>query len=127
MSTIERHSKTEVEKRAKECYKLRYETTPPYTQEKWVKHCHEVYSDRSEQQYCAYWAKAKDMYEEGWKELLHKQLTPATEELIRLLADENPKVRADAVKMIYRYTGNEVIKQQIEGSLDIKKISFGDE
>jgi hypothetical protein len=127
MSNIERHSKTEVEKRAKECYRLRYETTPPYTQEKWVKHCHEVYGDRSEQQYCAYWAKAKDMYEEGWKELLHKQLTPATEELIRLLADENPKVRADAVKMVYRYTGNEVIKQQIEGSLDIKKISFGDE
>lgn len=115
----------EIQERVRKAYELRY--LEGYTQEKYVKWAKENYADKSEQQYCQYFLKARENYEETWKDLLEKQLHPATQELVRLLADENAKVRADAVKMIYRYTGNEVIKQQIEGSLDIKKISFGDE
>ena len=126
MSTNERHTKTEVELRAKECYRLRYETTPSYTQEKWVQYCHENYGDRSEQQYCSYWAKAKDMYEEGWKEKLEKLLGPATDELFRLLASEDEKIRQRSIDQIMKYTGNDIQKIQAEVQGEIK-ITFGEE
>lgn len=126
MSNTERHSKTEVDKRAKECYKLRFENTPPYTQEKWVEHCHEVYGDRSEQQYCAYWAKAKDMYDEDWKERLQALLGPAVNELYRLLSSEDEKIRQRALDQIMKYTGNDIQKIQADIKGDIK-VKFGDE
>lgn len=122
MSNIERHSKTEVEKRAKECYNLRYETTPSITQEKWVEYCHEAYGDRSEQQYCAYWAKAKDMYEEGWRERLSKLLGPAVDELTRALASEDEKIRSRAIDQIMKYNGEDIQKIQadIKGDIILK-------
>ena len=48
MAGIERHSKTEVEYRARTCYELRYERTPSIRQEEWIKYCHENFGDRSE-------------------------------------------------------------------------------
>lgn len=125
MSTNERHTKTEVGKRTEECYRLRYETTPSITQEKWVEYCHEIYGDRSEQTYCSYWAKAKELYDENWKERLNKMLGPATDELFRLLASEDHKVRQRAVDQIMKYTGNDIQKIQAEVKGDIN-ISFGD-
>ena len=125
MSTNERHTKTEVVKRAEECYKLRYETPNSITQEKWVEYCHEHYGDRSEQQYCAYWAKAKEMYDEGWRERLEKMLGPATDELFRLLASEDQKIRQRAIDQIMKYTGNDIQKIQAEVKGDIN-ISFGE-
>ncbi len=58
-----------------------------------------------------------------WKELLEKQLTPAVEELIRLMADENPKIRSRAVDQIVKYTGNDIQKIQAEVKGDIQ-VSF---
>jgi len=58
-----------------------------------------------------------------WKELLEKQLTPAVEELIRLMADENPKIRQRAVDQIVKYTGNDIQKIQAEIKGDIE-VSF---
>jgi oligoendopeptidase F len=126
MSTVERHTRTEVEKRARECYRLRYEITPAYTQEKWVEHCHEIYGDRSEQTYCSYWAKAKDMYDKSWKERLNNMLGPATDELFNLLSSEDQKIRQRAIDQIMKYTGNDVTKidANVKGNLDIK-IGFG--
>ena len=58
-----------------------------------------------------------------WKALLEKQLTPAVEELIRLMADENPKIRQQAISQVFKYTGNEVQKIQAEVKGDIQ-VSF---
>lgn len=126
MGNTERHTKTEVENRSKECYRLRYETTPSITQERWVKHCHKIYGDRSEIQYCAYWAKARDMYQEGWKERLSKLLDPAVNELTRLLASEDEKIRQRALDQVMKYNGEDIQKIQADVKGDIK-ISFGEE
>ena len=126
MSSKTRHSKTEVEQRARECYKLRYENTPSIGQGQWVEYCHENYGDRSEQQYCAYWAKAKEMYDEGWKERLEKMLGPATDELFRLLASEDEKIRQRSIDQIMKYTGNDIQKLQAEVKGDIQ-VKFGED
>lgn len=126
MGRHEFHSKVEVDKRVTECYKLRYESDKAITQTKWVEHCHEVYGDRSEQQYCAYWAKAKDKYDEGWKERLNKLLGPAVDELYTLLASEDEKIRQRAIDQVVKYTGNDIQKIQAEIKGDIK-VSFGED
>ncbi len=125
MTNTERHTKTEVELRAKECYKLRYETSPAITQEKWVEHCHKIYGDRSEQTYCTYWSKAKDMFQESWKERLSKLLGPAVDELTRALASEDEKIRTRAIDQIMKYNGEDIQRIQAEVKGDIK-VSFGD-
>jgi hypothetical protein len=126
MSSIERHGKIEVDTRVNECYHLRYEQPESITQVKWVEYCHEVYGDRSEQQYCAYWAKAKEKYDEGWKERLNKLLGPATDELYTLLASDDEKIRQRAIDQIMKYTGQDIQRIQAEIKGDIK-VSFGDE
>lgn len=120
--------KSETDKRIKTCYDLRFNNDKTFGHKEWIEYCHDTYGDKSEQAYTAYFVKASQQHKETWKELLEKQLTPATQELIRLLSDESPKVRADAVKMIYRYTGNEIIKQEIDANIkgDIH-ITFGEE
>ncbi len=124
MGNTERHTKTEVDNRAKECYRLRYETKPSITQEKWVEHCHSTYGDRSEQQYCSYWSSAKKMYDDNWKERLNKLLGPATDELTRLLASEDEKIRQRAIDQILKYTGNDIIRQEISATIDSVNVKF---
>jgi hypothetical protein len=123
---MEKHTNTEVEKRALECYRLRYETKESITQERWVEYCHETYGDRSEQQYCSYWAKAKDKYDTGWKERLNKLLGPAVDELYRALSSEDEKIRTRAIDQVMRYTGHDIHKIEAEIQGDIK-ITFGDD
>lgn len=103
---------TEVDKRIRECYDLRFNNNNIFRHKAWIEYCHENYNDKSEQQYTDYWMKAGEMYQESWKEMLNKQLGPATQELIRLLADENPKVRDAAIAKIFRYTGNDIEKNE---------------
>lgn len=114
----------EVKDRIKKAYDLRY--NEKYTQERYVKWAKEEYGDKSEQQYCQYFTKARDVYEETWKDLLQQQLKPATQELIRLMADEDPKVRQRAIDQVFKYTGNDIQKIQAEVQGEIK-ISFGEE
>ena len=120
MSNIERHSRAEVDKRVQECYKLRYESTPPIKQEKWVEYCHEVYNDRSEQQYCSYWASARDKYQESWKERLSKLLGPAVDELTRALASEDEKIRSRAIDQIMKYNGEDIQRIQADIKAEVK-------
>lgn len=117
-------SDKEIKDRIKKAYELRYEQN--YTQEQYVKWAKEYYGDKSEQQLCQYFLKARDLYEDTWKDLLQKQLKPATQELIRLMADENPKIRDAAIAKIFKYTGNEIQKIQadIKGEINI---TFGEE
>jgi hypothetical protein len=123
MSDKDRHSKTEVERRVSECFKLRYESTPSIKQEEWVQYCHENYGDRSEQQYCDYWASAKAKYDTGWKEKLNSLLGPATERIEQLLASDNTNDHKEAIKMVYKYTGNDIERQEIK-SESVIKVSF---
>ena len=122
MTNTERHTKTEVELRAKECYKLRYETSPSITQEKWVKHCHKIYGDRSEQTYCTYWSKAKDMYTEDWKERLGSLLGPAVDRIRENIYDEDGRINSKAVDQVFDYTGHKVkkVEANVKGDVTVK-------
>ena len=117
-------SDKEVKDRIKKAYDLRY--NEKYTQEKYVQWAKENYGDKSEQQYCQYFTKSRKYHEEVWKDLLEQQLKPATLELIRLMADEDPKVRQRAIDQIFKYTGNDITKVQAEVSGEVK-ITFGDQ
>jgi hypothetical protein len=101
-------------------YDLRYNQN--YGQRKYVAWAKKEYG-KSEQQCCQYFLKAKDHHTTMWKDLLEKQLTPAVEELIRLMADENPKIRQRAIDQIVKYTGNDIQKIQAEIKGDIE-VSF---
>lgn len=107
----------EVELRVSKCYELRFNGNESFGVKKWIEYCHENYSDKSEQQYTDYWMKAGERYQEGWRELLNKQLTPAILTLIELLASEDEKVRQRAVDQIMKYTGNDIERLQADISV----------
>ena len=70
--------------------------------------------------------KSKDHYNESWREKLAKQLDPAVNELIRLLASDDEKIKQRAVDQIMKYNGEDEIKVAISGEMDIK-LNWGDE
>ena len=113
----------EIEEIVKKAYDLRYNQN--YTQQKYDKWAKEEYG-KSEQQCCAYFLKAKEYHTTAWKDLLERQLTPAVQELIRLLADEDPKNRQKAVDQIFKYTGNDVTKVEAKIT-DAIQVSFGNQ
>ena len=49
---------------------------------------------------------------------------PAVQELVKLLADENPKIRSRAIDQIMKYTGNDITKQEIKGTLETIQVKF---
>jgi len=116
----------EINKRVDKCLEMRYNASSPCLQREWIAYCHEVYGDKSEQQYHAYWAMARERYEENWRAKLSKMLSPAMDELFRLLADEDPKIRQRAIDQVVKYTGNDVekIEAKIDGNITL---NWGDE
>ena len=106
-------------------YDLRFNSDKPITQAEWVEYCHEHYGDKSEQQYCNYWAKAKNQYDDRWKERLDKQLSPAVDALIELLHSDDEQIRQKAINQVFKYTNNDgttKIDANIQGDV---KLSFG--
>jgi hypothetical protein len=114
----------EINKRVELCFDMRYKEG--MRQVDWVKYCHEHYDDKSEKTYISYWIKSKDKYEEGWRELLSKQLSPAVNTLIELMASDDEKVRQRAIDQVFKYTGNDEMKVAITGQLDIS-LNWGDD
>jgi len=114
---------SEINRRVEACYSLRYENKEPFKFKHWIKYCHKHYGDKSEQTYTTYWSKSKNLYDDSWKERLNKLLGPATDELTRLLGDDDPKVRQRAIDQIVKYTGNDIQKIQAEIKGDIE-VSF---
>jgi hypothetical protein len=116
----------EIDERVDKCIELRYKGNESLTQKQWIKYCHKTYGDKSEQQYCYYWAQATEQYNELWKAKLNKMLDPAMNELVLLLADEDPKIRQRAVDQIVKYTGNDIqkIEANIQGNV---VLSWGNE
>ena len=107
---------TEVDERVDKCLELRYKSNNPILFKEWIAYCHKNYSDKSEQQYSAYWASAKEKYEEAWRAKLNNLLDPAINELYSLLASDDEKIRQRAIDQIVKYTGNEI--QRIEAKID---------
>jgi len=119
-------TKNETDARVEKCYALRYNSDNKLGFREWIQYCHKHYGDKSEQQYSAYWASSTELYQEHWREKLSKQLDPAVNTLIELLADEDAKVRQRAVDQIMKYTGNDI--QQIEAKIQGEvKLSWGNE
>jgi len=116
----------EVRKRVEKAYDLRYNHN--YRQVDYVKWAHKNYGDKSEQQYCQYFLRARQMYEERWKDILEKQLSPAVDELQKLLQDKDSRVRQKAIDQIFKYTGNDIqkIDAKVDGGLSIS-VDFGSE
>ena len=110
----------EITEIVEKAYDLRY--IQNFSQKAYVAWAKKEYG-KSEQQCCQYYLKAKEKHTTMWKALLEKQLTPAVEELIRLMADENPKIRQQAISQVFKYTGNDIQKIQAEVKGDIQ-VSF---
>lgn len=119
-----RKSDKEIHERIMHAYKLRFENDKPIRQEDWVELCHEKYGDKSEQQYCQYFTKARDVYEENWKQKLQNMLSPAADELFRLLSSEDEKIRQRAIDQIMKYTGNDIQKVDVKGSIETINVGF---
>ena len=113
--------KSETDSRVQQCYDMRYNSNDGLLFRNWMKYCHENYSDKSEQQYTAYWVSSSEIYQESWREKLSKQLDPAVNELIGLLASDDEKIRSRAVDQIMKYTGNDVekIEAKIQGNIEL--------
>tara|TARA_R110000851_G_scaffold7482_7_gene29010 strand:+ start:1326 stop:1703 length:378 start_codon:yes stop_codon:yes gene_type:complete len=112
----------EIKERTKKAYQLRYEDN--FTQLGYVKWAKEEYGDKSEQQYCQYFLKAKEYYDEVWKDRLYKQLGPAVDQLIGNLADDNPKVRDLAIAKVFKYTGHDIDRKEINATVTEIKVGF---
>ena len=119
-------TKSETDQRINKIYDLRFNSQPPMRQWQWIEYCHENYGDKSEAQYAQYWQKANDKYNDHWKTKLENLLDPAINELSRLLASEDEKIRQRALDQIMKYSGNDVQKIQadITGKINI---AFGEE
>ena len=113
----------EINERVELCFDMRYKQGT--RQVDWVKYCHEHYGDKSEKTYTSYWIKSKDKYNDGWREKLSKQLDPAVNTLIELMASDDEKIRQRAIDQIFRYTGEEEFKVAVSGQLDIQ-LNWGD-
>ena len=116
-------SHMEVQKRVDACFNHRYNENK--NQRQWLEYCHKEYGDKSEKQYGAYWNTAREQYDDNWKERLQKQLDPAITILQGLLHSDQEKIRQRAVDQVLKYTGNEINKVAIEGSMNIK-LNWGD-
>lgn len=110
--------------RVEKCYDLRYNNNVPFGQKDWIKYCHETYNDKSELAYHEYWSEASRKYKSYWKEKLDKQVGPAVDKIIELLDNEDPRISQKAIEQIFKYTGNEVekIDMNINGSI---KLNWG--
>jgi len=119
-------SQAEVDSRVQTCYDLRFNSNDGLTHKKWIAYCKENYGDKSEIQYSNYYAKASELYKDSWREKLSKQLDPAVNTLIELLASEDEKIRQRAVDQVMKYTGHDIqqIEAKVEGEITL---SWGDD
>lgn len=120
-SSSNRLSNVEIDRRVSKCAELRYNADDPITQSRWIEYCRATYGDKSVPTYLNYWMKAKDQYEEEWRGKLDTLLVPAQRELRELLNHQDPRVRSDAIKMIMKYSGNDIQKHMVA----VQNISVG--
>ena len=117
----------ELDERVRQAYHLRYEQK--FTQRQYVEWAKEEYGDKSEQQLCQYFLKAKEIVDQKWDERLDALLTPAVDELTRLLSSESERVRQRAVDQVVEYAGKKIkkIEQDVTSNGETITIGFGTE
>ncbi len=117
-------SEAELEERVREAYQLRYEKK--LTQRQYVEYAKDKYGDKSEQQYCQYFLKAKEIVNKNWDERLDNLLGPAVDELTRLLSSESERIRQKAVDQIVEYAGKKIkkVEQDITSGGEQIKVGF---
>jgi len=112
-------TKAETDARIEQCYKMRYINKPSIKFLDWIQWCKKNYGNKSEQQYNAYWQKASDIYKSNWKQILEDSVGVATDEMVKLIQDDDPRVRQRAIEQIFKYSGNETEKLEIIGSVEL--------
>jgi len=122
-----RLTEKETKDRVMEAYKYRYEADKPIRQEDWVRMCHTLYGDKSEQQYCQYFTAARDVWENGLQNKLEQMLEPAANQLRLLLNDESPAIRQRAIDQIMKYTGRDIERKLIKAEIQNITIGFQEE
>jgi len=122
-----RLSERETKDRIMKAYDLRYNAEVPIRQEEWVRMCHTLYGDKSEQQYCQYFTQAREVWENGLQNKLEQMLEPAANQLRELLNDPNPSIRQRAIDQIMKYTGRDIERKLIKAEVQNYNIQFGEE
>lgn len=115
----------EVRERILEAYHNRYERTPPMKQEEYVKWAKERYADKSEQTYCNYFTRARDVVNERWDQRLDDLLTPAIQELGELLTNPDARIRQKAVDQVVEYAGRKIKNVKTDITSNGKEINIG--
>jgi hypothetical protein len=119
-----RITKDENRDRVDLCYQFRFIDKKPFKVKEWLDYCSMHYPDKSVQTHTKYWADAGKIYEAEWKEKLNRSLNPAVNELLALMSNEDPKVRQRAVDQIMKYSGHDIIKQEISATVDSVNVKF---
>jgi len=114
------------EERVQQCYTRRFENKEAYTVKDWLAYCKEHYPEKSQQQHTKMWSDAGDLHTQAWKERLNHMLGPATERINELLQSDNPNDHKEAIKMVFKYSGNEIqkVEANVMGNITL---TFGDE
>lgn len=105
----------EVKARVDKCFELRFaEGANSFRHIDWIAYCHKEYGDKSENTYTDYWMEASRRYKTFWKEKLDAYLAPAVDTMTELLSSDDERVRQKAVEQIFKYSGNDVEKVDME-------------
>lgn len=111
----------EVKARVDKCFELRFSNgASSFRHIDWLAYCHENYGDKSENTYTDYWMEASRQYKTFWKEKLDTYLAPAVNTMTELLSSDDERVRQKAIEQIFKYSGNEVEKVDMNVSGQIK-------
>lgn len=113
-----------VDERVRTCYELRFGSNSTFTHVEWIAYCKEHYKDKSEQQYTDYWMKASNLNKEYWREKLDAHISPAVDRMIELLASEDEKVVQKAIEQIFKYTGNDVERIDLNARVQTINVDF---
>lgn len=119
-------TQNQVEERITKCFELRYNNGGQvFGHKEWQEYCNKHYGDKSPNSYTDYWMEASRRYKAFWKEKLDIYLAPAVDKMTELLEDDDPKVVQKAVEQIFKYSGNDVEKIDMNHSGQLK-LTWGD-
>jgi len=111
----------QIEERITKCFELRYNNEGrAFGHKEWLEYCQKNYGDKSPNSYTDYWMEASRRYKIFWKEKLDLHLAPAVERMTELLEHEDPKVIQKAIEQIFKYSGNDVEKIDMNVNGQIK-------
>ena len=118
-------SQNAVEERVNKCFELRFNNQGTnFGHKEWIAYCKENYGDKSENTYTDYWMESSRRHKKFWKDKMDNQLSFAVDKMIEMLEHEDPRVVQKAIEQLFKYSGNDVekIDMNIEGDI---KLNWG--